>query len=340
MIFTIFCRTINKNKTIVEASIINSIILLFCVYLLLVKFNMGLYGYLIAFTVGQVISPIYVFIKAKLYKYITITIDVYTIKRMVIYSMPLILNELAWWINNASDRYIVTWFCGASIGGIYAVSYKIPNILNNVQTVFSQAWSISAIKEFNENDEDGFIGNTYKKYLFIMMISCSLCIFLNKIISKILFSNEFFYAWKYVPPLLVAFVLNGSIRFFGNILTAVKDTKCMSISTLTASIINVIGNIILIPIFGAYIATITTLFSSLVNYIIRIKVINKYISMKYEAYKEYISFLIIFIQMIFATIFSEKYILQIICMMCLIILNKDTVSNLKDYVLDKIYKRI
>ena len=62
--------------------------------------------------------------------------------------------------------------------------------------------------------------------------------------------------------------------------------------------------------------------------------------MKYEAYKEYISFLIIFIQMIFATIFSEKYILQIICMMCLIILNKDTVSNLKDYVLDKIYKRI
>lgn len=58
------------------------------------------------------------------------------LKAMILYSLPLVMNALAWWLNNASDRYILTFFCGTAINGIYAVSYKIPTILSTIQTIF------------------------------------------------------------------------------------------------------------------------------------------------------------------------------------------------------------
>ena len=69
---------------------------------------------------------------------------------MTDYSKPLVVDTISWWINNASDRYIVMAFCGASITGIYSVSYKIPSLLNLFQNIFNQAWLLSAVKE---NDE-------------------------------------------------------------------------------------------------------------------------------------------------------------------------------------------
>lgn len=58
----------------------------------------------------------------------------------------------------------MTFFCGTAINGIYAVSYKIPTILSTIQTIFYNAWSISAITEFDKDDRDGFIGNIYTIY--------------------------------------------------------------------------------------------------------------------------------------------------------------------------------
>ena len=65
---------------------------------------------------------------------------------MVKFSFPLIFSVIAWWINNASDRYILTWITGISVSGLYAISYKIPNLLSTFQNIFAQAWSISEVK--------------------------------------------------------------------------------------------------------------------------------------------------------------------------------------------------
>ena len=49
-------------------------------------------------------------------------------------------------INNASDKYILTYLCGISVVGIYSVAYKIPTILSVLGTVISKAFTVSAIK--------------------------------------------------------------------------------------------------------------------------------------------------------------------------------------------------
>ena len=73
-------------------------------------------------------------------------------KDMINYSKPFIANSISWWINNASDKYVLLLFCNIETTGIYSISYKIPSILEMIQNVFAQAWQISAIKEYKDKN--------------------------------------------------------------------------------------------------------------------------------------------------------------------------------------------
>ena len=97
-------------------------------------------------------------------------------KEMVKYSKNFVLNSISWWINNASDKYILLLFYDLNITGIYSVAYKIPTIIEFVQAIYSQAWQISAIKEYDKENSAEFFSNMYKIYNIIILffeIHCS-----------------------------------------------------------------------------------------------------------------------------------------------------------------------
>ena len=80
-------------------------------------------------------------------KYRTVQIE------MLKYCVPLIVTVIGWWINSASDRYVVAFICGVSANGLLSVSYKIPTIINTLQAIFTQAWQISAINELTASQK-------------------------------------------------------------------------------------------------------------------------------------------------------------------------------------------
>lgn len=325
---TIFCKGINKVKTIVVSSIINSVITLLLNIILLKVYNLGIIGYLLANTVGLFISLLYILINIKIHKYFNLKNNKKLFKEMVKFSFPLVFSVLAWWINSASDRYILSWMVGVSVSGLYAISYKIPSLLTVFQNIFSQAWSISAIKEFDENDRDGFIGNLFTILNFIMVFTCSIIMIMNVPVAKILYSNDFFYAWKYVPPLLLSVVFNALSLFIGSIFTAVKDTKTLSISTIIGAVINTILNVILINCYGAYGAAIATVIGYLVVFIMRNILLKRHLKMKTNNKVNYISYLFLFIQMIFAFWGNKYFYIQLLIPIIFIILYKNTIIEI------------
>ena len=143
---------------------------------------------------------------------------------MTKYSAPLILNSVGWWMNNALDRYAVTFICGAAVNGIFSVAYKIPTILATVQQIFIQAWQISAIKEYS-NDSKHFYGEMMNFINMTMGITCMGLIVTTKLLARFLYANEFYQAWEYVPFLLVSGVLNSVSGVLGPILCADKNFK-------------------------------------------------------------------------------------------------------------------
>ena len=158
--------------------------------------------------IGYVVTCSYLLVAAQI-KIRTTSINVQLFRDMLKFSIPTIPNGIAWWINTSADKYIIIAYLGVAASGVYSVAYKIPSILTLFTNIFVSAWTISAIKNVNEDDNSEFQTNVYNYFNVINVLACSGLILFSKPMAKILFSKNFFDAWKYVPFLLIAYLLRA-----------------------------------------------------------------------------------------------------------------------------------
>ena len=116
-----------------------------------------------------------------------------------------------------------------------------------------------------------------------MCIVCSWLILLTKPIARILYAKDFLSAWRYVPFLLIASVLNCASGLLGPILSAKKNSKAMMWSAFIGAGVNIILNIVLAYIIGIQGATIATVISSYIVYVVRKIAARKDIIIEYYA---------------------------------------------------------
>lgn len=307
-ILTYFARGIDCVKEVAISGVICSATMLSLNILFLLPLHMGLIGYFAANIIGIIMQGIYLFIAIKGWKFIKIGKSNSVLhKDMLQYSQPMIINNIAWWVNNVSDRYVVTYLCGVAANGIYSVSYKIPSILTIFQTIFNQAWTLSAVKDFDSNDESGFFSNMYNMYNVCMIMICSLFIIFSRVIARILYAKDFFVAWKYVPFLLISVVFGALAGYLGGIFGAVKDTKVFAESTFISACVNIILNIVLVAKIGVIGAAIATAIAYAITWLIRIIKVKKYITLKLNLKKDCIAYAILVVQSVILYIFNESF---------------------------------
>ena len=299
-IITNFARGTDKIRTMVEMSVLSIFSTSGLNIVFLLFFKLGLDGYLFSNYLGVLISCLYGFLRLKLWQLINRS-DLKPVKRqeLIRYSIPLIFNKISWWANNTASRFIVTWLIGVAANGIYTVSYKIPTILTTCNGIFAQAWQISAIKEFDKNDNDHFIINLYNLYNAFLVLFCSALILLDIPIATFLYANDFFEAWKYVPPLLISFVFGGLTGFLGSIFVAVKDTKIFTTSTVIGGIVNIVLTYFLTNItHNATGAAVATLVSNIVIWGIRVYIVRVYITLSIPYLRHSFMYILLFLQYI------------------------------------------
>lgn len=300
-IFSYFCRGIDKIKQITIGSIIHSAVTIGCNLFFLLGLGWGLYGYLIANSLGTIVCVVYLIFAAKLHQYFTFSrISAEIWKEMILFSIPMIFSALSWWINNAADKYILTFFCGASVVGIYAVASKIPTILSTLGSVIAKAFSISAIKNYDQNDRDGFFGNSYSAISLCMVLACSMIMILNIGISHVLFAKDFFLAWKYVPLLLISVLMNQLSQACESFFLAAGQTKVISGTAIIGALLNTVLNFLFIPTLGAYGAALATALSFFATWGVRYGALQTIIHLHNHIGKEVISYLLLFVQAILA----------------------------------------
>ena len=292
-----FARGLEKLKDVAVAGIINSGVMLSCNILFLVVFKIGLTGYFLANCLAFLVSAVYLIIRLRVWKYININKVFSLRKSMVNYSKPMILNTIGWWINNASDKYVVTWLCGTAINGIFSVAYKIPSILTMLQTIFNQAWTISAVKEFDKNSGE-FYSKTYTVYNAILVSCCSILVVFNKLIAKLLFSKEFYTAWEYAPFLMIAVVFSSLSSLLGGIFSAAKKSKIYGKTTMLGAIVNIFANIALVLLYGAIGAAIATVISNVIVWIARVVESNKIVTLNINNKRDIVSYCVLCVQAI------------------------------------------
>lgn len=328
-ILNLYLKAKNKASVIAVSGILCTLITCSSNVLLLVVFKYGIIGYMVSNTMGIFIQVVYQLVVGRAYKDIHIRNYTDLSEPMIKYSSPLIANSISWWINSASDRYILTWLRGVSANGIYTVSYKIPTILSIFQNIFFNAWSISAIAEFDENDTDGFIGTNYSMYSFVSLIVCSGLLIINIPLSKFLYRGSYFAAWKCVPFLLLGTVFCGISQFEGSLFAATRNTKQVAKTTVIGAIVNIICNFIFIYFIGEIGAALATLFGYGVTWVLRTKYLKSCVKMKVEWVKHFATIFFVALQAIIAT-FNLSLIIQMGIFFVVLLLNRKLIAPAVD----------
>lgn len=340
---TYFARGLDKVKATAISGILCSAVMIILNIYFLLYLKIGLMGYFLANIIGISVQLFYLFVDCKCWKYIGLKVNHKLEKEMKNFCLPLIANNLAWWVNNSSDRYIVTFFCGVAANGIYSVGYKIPTILNIFQSIFNQAWTLSAVKDFDPEDEDGFFTKMYNIYNAGMVIICSVLIISARIIAKFLYAKDFFLAWKYVPFLLIAIVFGSLSGYLGGVFSAVKDSKIFAQSTVVGAIVNTLLNIILILYFGPIGVAVATMVSFWLVWVIRLKHTKKYIKINMNLKRDYCAYFLLIIQSILLFVFPMEtiilYAIQIFILLVIFALFNKEIRGIVNTLLRKFVKR-
>lgn len=238
----------------------------------LTVFKIGIKGYLYAQIIACVLPIIYLLFKDKIYLRITNPkqISKELTKNYLLYCLPLIPNQLSWWINNSSDKYILNYYWGLAFTGIYSVAYKIPTILNVVGGIFASSWQISSVDNFGSKESKQFYSLIYQKYFSIFACVSALIILFIKILAHVLFAKDFYNAWPYAAILVLASLMQAMGQFYESIyICALKPTSLL-LTTIFAAILNTFFNFLLIPKYGAYGAAIATCIGYGAMFLIRI----------------------------------------------------------------------
>lgn len=253
-------------------------------FLYLGAFHWGIYGYILAIFTSDMISVAFMFICAKLWRCLDLRhgLKKETAVPMLKYCIPLIPTIVLWWIINVSDQYMVTYFNGVSLSGIYTSAYKIPNFVIIFSSIFIDAWQLSAVDEYDNKGKSEFFTKVFRVYSGALISVGALLIAGSRIITDLYLGKDYYDSWHYVPILVIATTFSCLVNFYASVYMAEKKSMLSMITAASGAVVNIVLNLILIPKFAAYGAAIATAVSFVTVFVLRVINTKKFVNIKID----------------------------------------------------------
>ncbi|SFV41704.1 lipopolysaccharide biosynthesis protein [Ligilactobacillus acidipiscis] len=311
--FIQYARAIGQVKVFALNGILTTLVTGISNIILLVYLHWGINGYLLSIIIASVISSAYVFIRLRLINEFKISlINKKLIRKMLIYSIPLIPNALAWWATNTSSRYFILYFVGVGANGLFAVANKIPNLLSMLNSIFFQAWQMSAIEEYNSEEKSEFYSNVFNYYSQMMFLGSSFILFVIQPFMHIFVAQSFYSAWSLIPLLLFSVLYSSFSSFLGTNYIAAKQTMGIFYTTVISAVINVVLIFLFVPILGANGAGLSSSISFLVMWLIRIRDTKRFIDIRLDVQSIKLNHVVLILQSIILYLPINFLLIQII----------------------------
>jgi len=325
---SIYLKAIGKTKLFAIDSILYTLLLMISNIVLLTVVKLGLKGYFYAIIISTVGSIIILCIFGNVFGSCKKErVNKKLLKEMVIYSLPMVFNNISWWIINSSDKIMIEYFDSASASGIYSVASKIPSILTTLTNIFNQAWIISSVSEYDTTRDGKFYSRTFTVFNCMLVMVASGIVLIIKPFMQIYVGANFVESWQYIPLLLLGSIFQSYAAFFGAIYTSAKKNVSIMSTTLIAAVINIVLNAILIPTIGIQGAVIATAVAYFVVFVFRMIDSQKYMQFEVQVTRVLLSMVILTGQCaLMITIDGVlRYVASIVCFAVLFLLNAKTI---------------
>lgn len=339
-----YIRAVGKTALFAIQGIINTILVIVLNILFLAVFNMGIVGYVLSVAVADTLCTAFLAVKERLWHGLTLHPQRSVLPAMLKYSIPLIPTNVFWWITSVSDRYMVNAFIGSAENGLYAISYKIPTMLSLVSGIFMKAWQFSAVTEDDGDKQKHaeFFSRVWGSFQALMFLAGSFIVVFSKVAIRLLTTQQYYDAWKYVPLLSAAMVFSAFDSFMGTVYVVNKKSGNSFITSFLGAALNIVLNFILIPspleVQGAAVATAVSYLSV---FVIRALNVRKYIPFKLYGVQVAVNSLILAVQ-VAVIIFSPKgwIAAEVLCIAVLVAVNFKHLMLCANKILSPVLRRI
>lgn len=210
-------------------------------------------------TTVVLVLPIYIYIFARGKKFLDFT----RWKQVLVFALPLIPHYLAQHVMFGADRIMLSKMVSNADTGIYSV-------VNNIGLIASIIWSavnaslISYTFEKLNKKQYGGINRTVTMLLVCYAVICVLVAIVAPEIMQILAPEEYYSGIYAIPPIICVAFLSALYNVYANIEFYHKKSSYIAVSTIIATLVNILLNIVLIPHFSFVGAAYTTLISYVV----------------------------------------------------------------------------
>ena len=269
-------RGLGRNGTYALGSFLSASSVVILNILFIVVFHFGAYGMIYAHIIGFVVCGAYVFIALKACDYIEIKMpQIEKTRKYLSYSLPLIPNQISWWILSASDRSVILWKMGVSYNGVYSIAGKFSNMYGVMYNIFNLSWTELISVHFYDEDREKIFSE-----LQDMVVRLLICIYLGIVsvmpfIFPIMVNEKYAEAYYQIPILMLGIFFSAMIGVMSAYYIADKNTKVIAKTSMSCAGINLILDIVLMPFIGLYAASIASATAYFIMYIVRYKDINK-----------------------------------------------------------------
>lgn len=277
-------RGLGDNVTYSQGSLVSGAGTLIFNVVFICGFKMGAYGMLLATLLANIICALFVFIKEKVYIYINVrNFSQNELKELWKYSIPLIPNQLSWWIISASDRIIVSYMLSVATNGIYSAANKFSGVCITLFNIFNMTWSESASMYINDKDSSEYFSNIINISVKLFTALCFGIIAIMPFVFNLLITGKGYAdAYYQIPILMLATIFNIIVSLVGSIYVALKKTKEIAKTSIYAAVINISINLVLIRYVGLFAASISTLVAYFAMSIYRLIDVQKYVKIKID----------------------------------------------------------
>lgn len=247
----------------------------------LVLLRMGLQGLFVSTLTAQLLTLVYLVISSRSWEYFSLkNARIGTFKRVSTYSIPLIPNNLAWWVVNASDRTIISHFLGTAANGIYSVANKFPNVFINFYNILNLSWTETVSLHYNDDDRDEFLTDTMTSLVKLFVAACLGIVACMPFVFPIMVNAKYSAAYNQILILMYAMLFRVLVGLYSCVYVAQKNAKKIVYTSISAAIINITVDLLLINKIQVFAASLSTLIAFLSMFIVRYIDVNKTVHMR------------------------------------------------------------
>ena len=242
-------------------------------------------------------------------------------KELINFGVPLVFSTAITLVFQSMDKIFLNIFSGYTQLGLYSSAFSIVALLNAMQAAFTTFWVPVANEQYiNEPNNTRFFTQINSYVSYIMLIMCVGLITFKDILIILL--GEKYRGASFIFPFLVFIPLMYTVSETTVLgINFKKKTKYHIIIATVCTGFNLIGNLILVPKYGAIGSAISTGISYIIFFVLRTVISQKLYKVKYNVLKFGISTISVIILSFYASFNKFNLYLLLIGIISFIIIN-------------------